>query len=91
MYSRWLRNSFIYLLILVAVIAIVFAFFSSGDDHEKVPFGQIVQDAQANQIQKIEVDGLVREGIHAFYRPIAWGSGADEPVWSRQALVYQTK
>jgi hypothetical protein len=34
---------------------------------------------------------LVREGIHAFYRPIAWGSGADESVWSRQALVYQTK
>jgi len=34
---------------------------------------------------------LVREGIHTFYRPIAWGSGADEPIWSRQALAYQTK
>ena len=65
MYSRWLRNSFIYLLILVAVIAIVFAFFSSGDDHEKVPFGQIVQDAQSNQIQKIEVDGRNLEVTYA--------------------------
>jgi len=57
LYSRWLKNSFIYLLILVAVIAIVFAFFNSGEDHPKVAFGQVVQDAQANLIQKIEVDG----------------------------------
>ena len=31
MSSRWLRNSFIYLLILVAVVAIVFSFFRNGD------------------------------------------------------------
>jgi len=57
LYSRWIRNSFIYLLILVAVIAIVFAFFSSGPDYPEVAFGQVVQDAQKNEIQKIEVDG----------------------------------
>ena len=65
MYSRWLRNSFIYLLILVAVIAIVFAFFSSGEDHPKVAFGQVIQDAKANQIQKIEVDGRNLEVTYA--------------------------
>ena len=65
MYSRWLRNSFIYLLILVAVIAIVFAFFSNGDDLEKVPFGEVVQEAQANNIQKIEVDGRNLEVTYA--------------------------
>ncbi|MCK9520798.1 MAG: ATP-dependent zinc metalloprotease FtsH [Dehalococcoidia bacterium] len=57
MYSRWLRNSFIYLLILVAVIAIVFAFFSSGDDHPNVPLGQVIEQAKANEIDKIEIDG----------------------------------
>ncbi len=57
MYSRWLRNSFIYLLILVAVIAIVFAFFNSGSDHPKVAFGQVLEDAKSGSIQKIEVDG----------------------------------
>ena len=57
MYSRWLRNSFIYLLILVAVIAIVFAFFSSGDDHQKIGYGQVVEDAKNGLVQKIEVDG----------------------------------
>ncbi len=57
MYSRWLRNSFIYLLILVAVIAIVFAFFNSGPDHPKVDFGQVLEEAKKGEIQKIEVDG----------------------------------
>jgi cell division protease FtsH len=57
LYSRWLRNSFIYLLILVAVVAIVFAFFSGGSDNQKVAFGQVIQDAKAGLVQKIEVDG----------------------------------
>lgn len=33
-----------------------------------------------------EMKKLVRYGEHSFYRPIAWGSGADEPVWSKLAL-----
>ena len=56
MYSRWLRNSFIYLLILVAVIAIVFAFFNSGEGHPTIALGQVISDVKANQVQKIEVD-----------------------------------
>jgi cell division protease FtsH len=56
--SRWMRNSFVYLLILVAVIAIVVAFFrpSSGSSH-KESFSQVIADAQADRIQKIEVSG----------------------------------
>ena len=57
MYSRWLRNSFIYLLILVAVIAIVFAFFSSGGSNPTESIGQVISDAKANLIQKIDVNG----------------------------------
>ncbi len=57
MYSRWLRNSLIYLLILVAVIAIVFAFFSSGNDHQNVTIGEVIQDAKDGKIDKIVVDG----------------------------------
>jgi cell division protease FtsH len=57
LYSRWLRNSFIYLLILVAVIAIVFAFFSSGGGHQSIPLGEVVQRAKNNEIKKIQIDG----------------------------------
>ncbi|MBI5947788.1 MAG: ATP-dependent metallopeptidase FtsH/Yme1/Tma family protein [Chloroflexi bacterium] len=57
MYSRWLRNSFIYLLILVAVIAIVFAFFNSGGGHDQIALGEVIQKAKADEIKKIVVDG----------------------------------
>ena len=28
-----------------------------------------------------EMKKMVRYGIHNFYRPLAWGNGADEPTW----------
>jgi hypothetical protein len=34
---------------------------------------------------------LVREGVHTFYRPIAWGSGANLPVWTRAAVAARKK
>src|SRR3954464_9870994 len=56
--SRWMRNSFVYLLILVAVIAIVVAFFrpSSGTSSRK-DLSQVIADARAGSIEKIEVKG----------------------------------
>ncbi len=57
MYSRWLRNSFFYLLILVAVIAIGFAFFSGGGGNETISIGEVLQSAQNGEIREIVVDG----------------------------------
>jgi hypothetical protein len=34
-----------------------------------------------------EMKRMVRFGIHSFYRPYAWGSGAEEPVWGTAAMV----
>ena len=34
-----------------------------------------------------EMHRMARYGEHAFYRPIAWGNGADEPVWGSAALA----
>jgi hypothetical protein len=34
-----------------------------------------------------EMPRMARYGEHAFYRPIAWGNGADEPVWGSAALA----
>ena len=34
-----------------------------------------------------EMRKIAHYGIHDFYRPIAWGNGADEPVWSTAALA----
>jgi len=38
-----------------------------------------------------EMHRFAREGIHLFYRPIAWGNGSDEPVWSRAQVASNTK
>ena len=56
--SRWMRNSFVYLLILVAVIAIVVMFFrpSSGADSTQ-DLSAVIADAKAGSIQKIVVSG----------------------------------
>ena len=73
MYSRWLRNSFIYLLILVAVIAIAFAVFSGGDDRESINLGTVIEDAKRGLIEKIEVDG---RSVEVTYLP---GPNQTEP------------
>lgn len=38
-----------------------------------------------------EMRKMVREGVHNFYRPIAWGSGANLPVWTRAAVAARKK
>ena len=55
MSSRWLRNSFIYLLILVAVVAIVFSFFRGGDSAKNLTFSEVVAAGREGKLQSIEV------------------------------------
>ncbi|MHB8575127.1 MAG: ATP-dependent zinc metalloprotease FtsH [Dehalococcoidia bacterium] len=57
MYSRWLRNSFIYLLILVAVIAIVFSFFGNSGGPQNIGISQVLSDAKQGKVLKIEESG----------------------------------
>jgi cell division protease FtsH len=57
MSSRWLRNSFIYLLILVAVIAIVVSFFRSGDSTKTISFSDVITAGQQHQLKSIDVSG----------------------------------
>ncbi len=56
MYGRWLRNSFVYLLILVAIVAIVFTLLPSGSGKVDQPLQQFIEDAKAQRVQSVEVD-----------------------------------
>ncbi len=58
MSSRWMRNSLIYLLIIVAVMAIFFTLFSEplGGSTE-VPFSDVITMAARNQLEEIEIRG----------------------------------
>ncbi len=59
MYGRWLRNSLVYLVILVGIVAIVFTLFgrSTSSDKEKVTLSQLVADVKAGNVDKIDVHG----------------------------------
>jgi cell division protease FtsH len=58
MYGRWLRNSFIYLLILVAIVAIVLTIFlNNGDETVDQTLEQFVASAKAGEVEKVKVDG----------------------------------
>ncbi len=57
MNSRWLRNGFIYLLILVAVVAIVVSLVSGGDSKESKDLSFVIAEAKAGNVEKIKVDG----------------------------------
>src|SRR3989304_5655736 len=57
MYGRWLRNSFIYLLILVAIVAIVFTLLPGGSSAVDRPLTGFIQDVKAGRIESVEVNG----------------------------------
>ncbi|MDE2861685.1 MAG: ATP-dependent zinc metalloprotease FtsH [Chloroflexota bacterium] len=56
MNSQWLRNSFVYLLIIVAVVAIFFTFVQAPSGSRDIPLSQVIQMAKGLQIRSIEVN-----------------------------------
>ena len=56
MNSQWLRNSFVYLLIIVAVVAIFFTFFQAPSGSRDISLSQVIQMAQGLQVRTIEVN-----------------------------------
>ncbi|MBI2303808.1 MAG: ATP-dependent metallopeptidase FtsH/Yme1/Tma family protein [Chloroflexi bacterium] len=55
--SRWFRNSFVYLLILVAVVAIFFTLFQPGSSTKEMEISEVIDRAKNGQVEKIEVQG----------------------------------
>lgn len=55
--NRWLKNSFVYLIILVAALALFFQYFGqgTGQDTEK-GIAQVIADAKAGKIERIEAE-----------------------------------
>jgi cell division protease FtsH len=53
--NRWLKNSFVYLIIIVAALALFFQYFQQDDDAEtERGIAQIIADAKAGEIQSID-------------------------------------
>ena len=56
MNNRWMRNSFVYLLIIVAVLTIFFTFFQAPSGSENLALSQVIQMAKNKQVRSIEVN-----------------------------------
>src|SRR5690606_37043411 len=64
--NKWAGNAFIYLIIFVAIIAIFFAVFSTGDGSQETDLTNVIQMAQRGEVTSITVDGdrlLVEAGV----------------------------
>jgi len=57
MRSRGMRNSFVYLLILVAVVLVVVMLFRPSGDSNEQDLSFVIAEAQAGNVQRIEVSG----------------------------------
>ncbi|MDO8531405.1 MAG: ATP-dependent zinc metalloprotease FtsH [Dehalococcoidia bacterium] len=55
--SKWLRNSFIYLLILVAIVAIFFTLFQPSYGAKDADLSTVIDMANKGQIDKLEIQG----------------------------------
>ena len=53
MSSSWYKNGFVYLLILVAVVALFVNFFSAGDTSSKVSIQKVANYVKAGQVDKV--------------------------------------
>ncbi len=75
MRSRWMRNSFIYLIILGAVILAVVMFLRPSSSSRDIPLSQVVEEALAGNVDLIRVSGDTLE-VHL--------QGEREPLSSRK-------
>ena len=57
MSSRRMRNSFIYLIILVAVVLVVVMFLRPSSSSRDIPLSEVITRAQAGDVESIEVSG----------------------------------
>ena len=84
--NRWLRNSFVYLIILVAAVALLvqYGINGGGRDRETKSFDEIVNDALSGRVEKIgEFNGSDR--IDVFYqgepRPIVTNKNSTQSIY----------
>ena len=53
--SKWLRSSVVYIILIVAVIALWFTFVSGDGDTRKLALNQVAADIEANRVAKLEL------------------------------------
>ena len=55
--SKWLRNSFVYLIVIIAVLLLFYTIFGGGTSNSArtIPISQVFRDAVAGQVKEIDI------------------------------------
>ncbi len=51
--NKWLRNSFVWVIIMVAMLVLFFTFMNQGKNNQEVPFSTVIKDIQEKRITQI--------------------------------------
>ena len=62
--TRLLRNGFVWLLVIGAVIAVSYFIFGGGEDVETIAFGEVIEDIKQGEIEALTVDGTNIEVLY---------------------------
>ena len=82
MRSRGMRNSFVYLLILVAVVLVVVMLFKPSGESNEQPLSYVIEQAQAKGWNECEASWILEDNL-PMLRPLI-ASGAR--VWRRYRI-----
>ena len=52
--NKWLRNSFVWIIIMAAMLLIFFMFLNRGTQTTEIPISQVVADIRAGNVAKIK-------------------------------------
>ena len=74
--NRWMRNGFVYLLVIVGIIVIFYTLLPSFSGKSEEPLTTVVAMAKNNELRKIQVDG---RNLTVYPKTVARG-GADRFV-----------
>src|SRR3954447_17151314 len=53
--NKWLRNSFVYVIIMVAVLVLLFAFLNPRNSDQSVTLTKLAQDVKAGDVESIKL------------------------------------
>jgi cell division protease FtsH len=53
--NKWLRNSFVYVIIMVAVLVLLFAFLKPGTSEQPIPISQVAKDVARGDVDQLKL------------------------------------
>ncbi len=85
--NRWLRSGFVWIILIIAVVALWITFISGGDDDPNIGVNQVAQEIKAGQVERLELtEGSNDVTVHYLGRDDTQKTRLDENISIYEAL-----